>query len=34
MQIATAARSLIKYLVGPSVQTVLKGKGMEPGQGD
>jgi len=28
------ARSLIKYLVGPSVQSVLKSKGMEPGTGD
>jgi molybdate transport system substrate-binding protein len=29
-----AARSLVKYLIGPSVQSVLKSKGMEPGQGD
>jgi molybdate transport system substrate-binding protein len=29
-----AAHSLIKYLVGPSVQSVLKSKGTEPGQGD
>lgn len=29
-----AARSLIKYLVGPSVQSLLKTKGMEPGHED
>jgi molybdate transport system substrate-binding protein len=28
-----AARSLIQYLVGPAVQSILKGKGMEPGPG-
>jgi molybdate transport system substrate-binding protein len=29
-----AARMLIKYLASPSVQSVLKSKGMEPGEGD